>query len=427
MPCVSKHKNRAAFFEETTAGTGPADWDASGNLIHLAAPFDVSGLAQVVAEDTRTVTRLTETAAGQVFGRKSGSQATVSAFLSGKDEVTSDTAQVAESNLMKLLEHAFGGMSRSYATDIAAGSHSTTGFDVTSATGMAEGQLIGIIDADDTNSLVEWAQIDTISGTSITVSRALSFTPAENDKVVGTATAYPDPDILECSSDNSGTTLSWYLERGDDGDHLVEILGSKAMPSFDGLARDGMPVLNLAINAGKFTTAESLTKTTFTGSPTGGAPVMLGPRTKLWLQDVGTTTATASIHLVSMSLNPGVAVAEIPAVTSQTDNLEGFAGYSTAMIAPTLEITITGDKTLFTDFGSEDTTRTFKHLMLERRGPEGKSLCIYLPKCEITQVPNAFAENGEIVSYALTLRGHERTPSATGTSLNRSPLLIGLG
>jgi len=420
---TTRHKQRAAFVKEATAFAQESDWQANGTKVHLAAPADTSGVAQSLLKDERTTTRVAEMAGPSVKGLRN-TTASASVYITGKDEVTSDTTQVAETSLMVLLEHCMGGVDRSNATTAAVGgSHSTTAVELTSSTNYAAGQMLGVIDAGDTDSIVEWARITDITADVATLDRALSFTPTDGDKVIGTATAYYDPDVLE-DSNAANRQLSWWFEQGESATGFVELIGTKAGMSLEGFERDGLPRITLNINATYWTnSADGTTHPTWSGATTGQAPVAFGPRTKFFFQDYGTTTDTTTIHLSELSVDPALAPVPISAVTSQTDNAQGSAGWSQGPYNPTASFTITPHSDAYdTDLGAD----TFKVFGVFRRNVEGSSFCVWFPRAEISATP-VLGANGEVLATQVTILGHEDLDAVGTTDIVKSPMVIGLG
>jgi hypothetical protein len=417
----SRHKFKAGFFQETTPGTGPS-WPTSCDLIYLAGYPDVSSVGETIIPDERTTARVSARAGYGVKGLRN-TTASCSVYLTGKDETTADTVQVAETDLMKLLEHCFGGVSRQKATTAkVAGTHTTTQVELNSASEYVAGQLVGIIDADDTDSIPEVTRIETIAGDIITFAHALGFTPADGDKVIGMATAYVDPDVLE-DSNSSARQLSWIFDTLT-ATGITELTGTKASPTIEGLEPNALVRLNLAINAARFkNVGDSVTDPTWAGSPSGNAPIAWGPRTKFQFQDYGTTTATNTIHISGLAIDPGIVVVPIPSGGEQTDNMPGLAGWSSGVVNATASFMVTPQASTYdTDLQAG----TFKVFGTWRGNTEGSVVAFWMPRAEITATP-VLSENGEVLATQVSLLAHEDLDAIGETDLIKSPILIGLG
>jgi len=183
--------------------------------------------------------------------------------------------------------------------------------------------------------------------------------------------------------------------------------------------------LTLAINAPMFNKINdaALSDPTWSGTTSGGSPLAWGPYTKFWFQDYGTTTATRAIHPSGLSIDPGVAVTSIPSGGSQTDNMQGIAGWSSGPANAKVGFTVTPHAT---DYDVDLQAGTFKALGIERRGAEGGSICFWFPRMEIEATP-VLGTNGEVLAHQVQLVGHEDLDAIGTTDIIKSTILIGLG
>lgn len=423
---VTRHKSRVAYFAETTPGTGPADWQASGTKIHLSAPPDVSGIEQTLLADERTVPRMNERAGPPVKGLRQTSMQ-VRTYWTGHGQ-TVVGAQVAATALGTLLEHCLGAVHRSSATTLAAGGHTTTVINVAATTNISVGCLIGVRDDSDTDGKVAIRRVTAIAALAVTLDEALPFTPVDGDDVVAGITAYIDPDVLEDSSGASGRTLSWVCDylASNGAAAVVELLGTKAALSIDGFARNERPSIVLDVTAARFRNVgqDGLAAPSWSGSPATLGPVVLGPRTKLWLQDYGATTQTTGLHLSSASWTVGVSVAPVEVITEQTAGMPGIGLFSTAPARPECEVTIVPwDDDYDVDLAAS--TPTYKAIRVALESTEGKSIAIMFPRAQIMATPK-IAQVGEVLGATVKLEAHEDADAIGTTDLAKSPILIGL-
>ena len=124
----------------------------------------------------------------------------------------------------------------------------------------------------------------------------------------------------------------------------------------------------------------------------------------------------------SLSVETGIEVAPIPAITEQTANFQGLAGWTTSPARPTASFLITPHSV---DFDADFVAGTYKVFRIAIQGPEGKAMCITFPRCEISTNP-VHAPNGEVMATRVTIAAHEDTTAIGTTDLARSMMVIGL-
>lgn len=433
---TSRHRGvEVAVWEAQSQGQHPADdsetYDSNGDRIHVVGDVDLAH-EQTFHEDERSVDRIFERA-GPMVGGLRNTGFTMPVYLTGKNEVTADTDAATETALARLLEHCMGAVTLGTSTTAkTSGSHSTTTVELTSTTGWAVGQVIGVIDADDNNSTVYLRRIEDISSDIVTFDQALPFTPNDGDKIPATITITFDQDVLADSDGAALRTHSIFVQKGASATAVCEYLGGKAALSLSGLNRGELAMATLNYQFASFRTSaddgnngddrDAISSTpSWSGTLHGAAPVAMGPNTKVYLYDYGATTAD-SVHASNIEINPGVEVTPIPTTTTATDNMEGLAGWSIGKPNPTASMQIVPH----TDaYDTDLIAGTYKAFRLERPGGEGSAFCIGMPRCKVAATPKLDA-NGDVLATNIQLRGHEDTDSIGTTDLAKSPLYIGL-
>ena len=111
---TSSHPSQLGYFQETTSGTAPANaaaWASETRLKHIADSLDISGVKQQVVDDMN--------AQVNIFGQnqkkkglKNGFTVPFSLYATGTGATTADGSQVAEIDLMTVLDHCWGGLHR---------------------------------------------------------------------------------------------------------------------------------------------------------------------------------------------------------------------------------------------------------------------------------------------------------------------------
>lgn len=417
---ITQHKERNGFGKETTAFTP----QASLIDIHLSRSPDFSGIEQVRVPDGAITARHNERHGQSKEGTFNG-DVEAGVYLTGKNEVTADGVQVAESDVMTLLELMFGGMSRSKATLAkVAGAHDSVSVEVDSTSEMAVGQGIGVIDANGAEPTIvkPGGRITDITGDIVTFEKDIGFTIADADKVVGTATAYIVPATLAGRA-GANHLATWRSEPGLDDEAVVQLVGCAFKPALAGLnLNENLELLftimaTLVQNSGR----DALTAT-LAGAISGDAPLVMGPRTKFFLQDYGTATETPGLHPSGVAIDPGIEVIRGLVSTSQADNAQGHWGYSTPVAVPTMEFTITPHDS---EWDVDQKAGTFKVCGYWREGTEGRGIYFSMPRAELAVTPKPGTAN-EVRVTQLSLLGHEDVDAIGTTDLAKSPFSITL-
>lgn len=411
---------RLSYFVETTQGSAPADWDASGTSVrHIMESLDVSVLQQSMLEDERSQEEIL--AYDQmIFGIKGGGdiEFSFSAYLHGHGDTTgTDETSPTATGLSGMLGNALGATTLGEHTTIVAGGGTTsaTVLDCDTVDGLEAGDIVGVADADGN---LELRPIDSIASTALTLKYALSFTPDGADRVYSAITASEDEDTLEDSSTGPYTT-SWLIEVGrGSGQQAWECRGCKLYLTGIELARNTPPKLNFTVKVGSFDTPETASGPTWSSDPVGAAGLAIGPNTEVNIQDFGTTTRNC-VKAVEMSFTNGVTPMPVPTLTECDDGMPGIGMYSLERQPTefTLHVAPHSDD-WYTDFNAQ----TLKHVAITRKAPLGSAWMIYFPRAEITQTPQ-YGTAGNLLNTMLSLRALKDDGSTDPSS---SRVLIGM-
>jgi len=420
---TSLHPSIAAFFQEATQGTPPVDgaaWVTNGRPIrHIAEATDPSGLKQQTAEDMRsqsTIFGLNR----KVRGLRGVTQP-LALYTTGSGATTADGQQIALTDLMRVLQHALGGLHRSRTTSLAGGGHTTTVINVNDATDIAVGCFIAVSDTS-ASGLPVVREVTNVAALAITLDEALPFTPANGDVVHAMATAFIDEAVLINSNGSGGPfTFSWHIQKGSPAALENFLLrGCKLQLDNLSLGRGDLPRLNATIHAATFLGPNDAPSPDWSSSTiTGNAPVSIGPNTDVHLGTVGSTTA-ATIHVGSCEIDFGVPVIATETVTEMADNMEGVHSYATAPGDTMVKLGIVPMASSYWDSFDDDTMRRFRWA---KRAAAGQIYAVACPNCEVVETPTRGAQNA--VSRAdVSLRAF---PASGSTALARSKIKIGIG
>lgn len=408
------HKSWCAFYPEVTQGAPPADWNADAFLIdHLEA--DPSSLVQSLIQDMTLNTRA-KTKRSVIFGLKNVEGVKVAANWHGAEVETAANSQVAETALSKILKHCMGGQYRSYSTVTTGG---TAAIPILSAsTGVDEGVFLGFEDADDPGRVHIRRVVSWDGGTkAATLDQVLPFTPANNDKVHATIATYIDEDVLE-DFETSQNTFSWRIEKGTEA--VWDVLGSAANMALS-FPRNAPPRLDLTVMAATWRHV-GLTKTNWTQTPAGKAPLAVGPDTKIFLQDYGTYT-DQTYCLSSYAMEPGINIIPVDTVvTAEGSNMEGRCTYTIGQADTTATVQL---DPYAQDWEKALETRTFKTLRYSQVAQAGKAWAIHMSRVEITETPKwgAFS-NAQGVNVKFTAHEDLENSNANNAKLWRSTIVL---
>lgn len=406
------HRSWLAYAREATQGAAVADWDADGQLVdHLEA--DPGAIAQSLVEDA-TLNLRAFTKRVFIKGIRNNDNLKVKLNWHGTGAAAADTVQVVATPLMEILEHCWGGQLRTKSTTCTGGTALIP--ELASVDTIDEGVFIGFEDLSDPNR-VHIRRVLAVNALAVTLDQALPFTPANGDKAHGCCITYIDEDVLEDSTAGD-RTFAWRLERSGN-DAVYEFIGTKAQLGI-AFARNAPPSLELSVFAANFD-HETLTKTTWTQTPAGQAPLAIGRDTKLFVQVYGTHTST-DLHCQQMAVETGVPIVPSDTITKVDSRMEGRAGYS---IQPA-DTTLTPVIVPFDDDWEVGLQADTKYkLRYSQIAAAGKAWAIHVSRAEIAETPK-FSPVNSVQGVSVKFRAHEDLDNADASNakLWRSKIIL---
>lgn len=341
------------------------------------------------------------------YGLPTADGGTIKCRVWGTEGSWSAGWQTPATGLGMLLEHALGASARSSHTAITTVTNQYT-FVVTSAGSLAVGQMICFEDAGDPGRLFP-AQIQTVSGTTITIDREMPFTVTDSDKIYAVESAYPEQAALSNSQDSNYSTLSLLYQRGQHiwvagGAHLMlntitAERGQQPRLEFGVLSAEGYPQGNGAPS-----------EPTWTDTIQGEADVQaIGWDTKCFIQTYGTrTNATTSLH--SIAITPGVPIIPIDGVTEEDDGMPGRIGYVCQPGDTVVEIVVPLSDANQTRW----TAGTLLMITYWQVASVGNGWGFHMPKCFLMDAPE-YVGDGSTNRWKLKVQARENG-AATATT-----------
>lgn len=417
---------RLTFWPESVAaGSGPADaaaWAALTSMRFVAETLDPSSILQSMVPDQRSQLYVLDDEP-MILGIKGSVEFPFAAYLTGSGDAPADGATVASWTFGTLMGHAFGAVHLGTSDALVnSGDHDVDQVELTDAA-IPIGAALGFVDA---NGIEHIRHVTSSSaggvGQVYTLHRDLPFTPQDTDIAYGKTTISIDEDVLEDSGAALSRTLSWLLEFGRQNSssrETIECNGCVTYVTGITLGRNELPRVQFSTLVGSFDTPEAAPVPSWSSTPAGSAPRVIGPNTSVFLQDTGTTT-DATFQTSSFEITPGVVRSRQETVTEDTAGMPGIGRYGlepggctiSTLIAPTADGRLT-----------EFNNRTEKHLQFERQGPVGTAWSFYFPRVTHSATP-AKAAAGPIMGYQLNFNAHQVSGGAT--DMARSRMLIAL-
>lgn len=425
----SIHPSTFAVSYETTFANAPADdastWAAdegttADRLYHLEV--DPAFIRQAAVVDARLTDRIFKKAVlDPLKGLRNAEGGSVVLVLHGSESATTAASAVTETGHMRLLEHCLGGLSLGYSSALT-GVTTNTSFTLTTATGVDEGVMYALEDADDTGRLFPVRVLTDAGAGAITTDRDLPFTLATADTAHAVALAYIDQDALSNPADANASTVSVLVVKGG---KVWELTGAALQLDSIDFPRGEAPRFTCSISGAYSRPPDdgAPAEPTWTGTVQGGQGLVVGADTKLHVQSKGTVTE-ALFDIVSASLQVGVPRTPMDTVTETTARAQGRAGYTTAPSDTVLEVQA------YMAAGFQNNWDTTQSLVVTfyQVAPAGSGWVIHGSDAVLMEPPERVAGN-ESNLYTLRFEFREDASlDATATNLDRSrsKLLVGL-
>ncbi len=409
-----------ARFPEVTQGTGPADAAAwvsdSVRVRHIMGTLDTAAFKQSTIEDERSQENVQDEEP-KILGIKGGVEFGHECYAHGLTAVAASGATVVQNELSEDLEHCMGGVHLSNAT-VATGGTNLTAI-LTADTAIEVGCYLCVVLPDFPPYNFPRRVVAYNAGTNtVTFDEVLPRAVAAPDVIHGCATHYFDEDVLNDSSVGP-TTRSHHLTQGRGSDREYWVAnGCKTYIESIALPRNGAPKFIFKTKVASFYTPDELADPTWVDAPDGDAPTAIGPRTRLFLQDYGTTTA-ASRHCIDMAIKPGGAPEACETGTEVQTGMPGISHYGLARDKSTATFKTILDQGEFADF----TAGTLKVMRWTRNGAAGAGFAVAFHRCEVRETPTPQAI-GPSLGMELELHALRDTTVVATTDLWRSRMVI---
>lgn len=417
---------RFAYFAETTAGTPPADWDASGTLVE-ALVIDPSGITQSHHMDETLEERWSMFQRRDVIhGVKSDAGVSTEHYLTGHGQQPAAGSSATATWLSTLITHGLGGSDITSSETVTGGT--TTTITVADVSNWEEGAFVAVEDLTSptsTNSGVAYIRrITDITGAgpyTVTLDEALPFTPDNGDIARSCIAHYLDPDVLEDSTAASGRTMSLKIERA--GVRSVwECTGCAATMSLTNLGRDQQPRIAFEWMIGDWESYDTVTKTTWTQTPTNVPARTIGVHTHAFVQEKGTTTQNdLSINALDVQVN--VPRASIDQINESSFGMHGRAGYTAdAEQASGVQITTASHGI---NWEAKDQAKTRYTVRIAQVAGAGYGWAIHMTNCKLSATP-VYQQVGPNAGWQLTFQADEEDDNsgASTADLWRSRIII---
>lgn len=421
----SIHPTTVALFTESIFATPPADasaWAAAeGTTVDRIRVVEVD--PAFVRQSAVVDPNLTDTLFGvndPIKGLKNADGGGMVVQLHGTGGTTAPASQVSDFALLRLLGHVFGETTRGYSSALTSVT-SDTEFELTTTTGVDEGHFYALEDADDTGRLFPVRVLTESTGT-VTVDMDVPWTVATADVAHACAYVSIDPDALQNPADANASSRSILIEKAG---QAWQIAGCKLQIDSIEFPRNEPPRMALSIFGAKgYPPGDgSPGIPTWTGTIQGAAGLAVGADTKLFIQDVGSTTYEL-IDVVSVTVTPGIPVTPLDTVTETDDNAQGRAGYGTTKGDTIIEVQA------FFDTGWQDDwdTTTEKVIRYFQVAPAGSGWFVHASRAVLMDPPEYGEEHDSGIQTLRFLCKEDRALDSLASNVNRarSKLIVGM-
>jgi len=418
MAYGSGHERTVVLFEETTFGSAPADWSASGTAFLCVAP-NFEGVIQGSIENENYRQRALATR--EKVRALRNCQISFGVYAHGRGGTgVAEGASATTDYQNTIMESAWGGSLLGLHANIEAGSTSTiVNVGAGQGASLLPGSTMFMCDVSDSNR-GRFVVVSSRSTDAITLKTAVPFgSPAATDTGGATITNYFNTDALVNQADTDYSTLA-FIAFGELSDDVQQVTGCKPnLTAIEGLAPGEAPIMRFEVLCATGDN-EGLTAPTGFTDPDGESPVVTatGSDTYVSIAEYG-TAALADIEAQSFVITPGVISQPVPCV----GGVEGRSGYTmTGFDETMIELVVDYDDSWAAGWEAG----TQYHVMIQVGSTAGTAIGWYAPRCEIAEDP-ARTTTTDLATTTLKLRCLEdsASTSATGNQLElfRSKLI----
>lgn len=402
-----------------------SDWESEegttvDRLRHYAAepdPIRVTFVEDPSLNDAITQSR------DPIHGLRNPGDVTIELPMGGSGSATEDASQVTETAQMRLFEAMLGGLNRGYSSAITT-VNTQVSLDPTTTTGIAEGIQYGYQDNDDL-TLIYPARVLTEDGSTATFDRAPPFTITTSDHLKAMAVAYIDEDALADPNDSNAQHSNWLIQKGG---LCWEMLGCCVQADTLSFPRNEVPRLSATIMGTYAKVPGDLAPSApswddSSNSEAGDEGQVVGARTKLHIQDVGTTTLNmVDIVAGTFVVNFGLPRVRLETGTEVDDRAQGTAGFTLAKAETIIEFQA------YLDTGWQDDWDTLQHKIISyyQVSSGGNVWHVHAPNAVLMEPPQRVGAQ-ESNCYTLRFKCLQDRSLAVQTDLARSRVTVAWG
>lgn len=406
MAYGSGHERTVVLFEETTFGSPPADWAASGTAFLCIEP-NTEAVQQGSIENGNYRQRAFATRE-KVPSLRNGT-CSFGVYANGRGGTSVGEGSTATSDYQSsLMQNAWGGEWLGLHANIEAGSTATV-VNVGAGQGasLLGGSALFMCDTSD-NSRGRFVVVLSRSTDALTLKVAVPFgSPAATDTGGAVIAHFLNTDALIRQTDADYLTHS-LLFFGDLSDDCTQVSGVKLnLTSIEGIAPGEAPVLRFEGLCATHDN-EGVTQPTGFDDPDGESPVVTatGSDTYVSIAAYG-TEELVDIEAQSVTITPGVSSQPVPCV----GGVEGRSGYTATGFDETMvEVVVDFDDSWMTAWES----RTQYHLMVQVGSTAGSAIAWYFPRLELAEDPQRTVST-DMATTTLKFRALEDNASTTVT------------
>lgn len=397
-----------SMFEETTFNTAPADWDASGEEIHVMN-LNLDGIQQEVIENTNHVQRPGES--HLIIKGVKQHEFSFDVYMHGSPSTpAAEDAQAVNIDLTTLLKAYAGGRKLGYAKGIASGTATNPVLD--SSTNITADADAGFF-YDTSAAKGYFRTIEADAASTLTLYGGdLPFTPDGGgaDVMNAVITAYPHWDALTDHADADHKTLGFSFQ-GKHVEDVYQCFGCKPNITLNELTPNTPSMLSAAIMGTSFLN-ETLTQDDLDETPTGEPGIVVGTGSDTLFYLGAKDGAYTTRECYSLTPRLGVTHTRLEGPCGQ----EGTHGYVGARDDPGLTVVLPYDDDFATAFRADPTT---EYMALIQVGTAlQKAWGIEFMRLELAENPIRTEVNG-VTAVTLNFRAleYDGTVAVTGDDL----------
>ncbi len=369
------------YFEESTFGSGPGDWAASG-VPFLCIDPNFEEIVQESLENQNYRKRAWDPHA-MVPGRRNGA-GSFGLYWHGRgvSGVAAEAANATSFTAPNFVRNAWGGRRLGRCSGIASATTGAITMEVGEGAEYNPGDWMFLIDPNDSDR-GRFVRVGSVAADVVTCEFAAPVDLPDDGSATSGAVivGYLHTRALIDRANGEHVTHG-FLHNREATDDVVEALGCKlVLTGIDAIESGGEPILRFDLQSATHTN-EGLTRPAdpLTGAIEGDAPLVCsqGSDTFAMLGDVGGDLSVVEAHAVAIT--PAVASAPVEGI----GGIEGRHGYhGTGFDGTSLEIVVPQDDA----YQQEWEDRTPRHFLLQIGTVQGRAVGLYMPNMLLAEDP----------------------------------------